>query len=174
METKFYTVKVMTQREKSISERLKNEMGRSQLTADIFVPTERVYFAKNGKKAYKEKVLWPGYIFVETANVSLLQVVLKSIPGNGGVLKDKAGQPSLISKVEIDKIKANVGKVEEEFVDLLHYVSGEEVKIIGGPFDGFKGVIEELKEKNKVKLNVLIFGRSTPVDLSLDQIEKII
>jgi transcriptional antiterminator NusG len=174
METKFYTVKVMTQREKSISERLKNEMGRSQLSADIFVPTERVYFAKNGKKAYKEKVLWPGYIFVETTNLPLLQVVLKSIPGNGGILKDKAGNPSLISKNEIDKIKSNVDKEEEELVDLLHYVAGEEVKIVGGPFDGFKGIIEELRDKNKVKLNVLIFGRSTPVDLSLNDIEKII
>ena len=174
METKIYTVKVQSQREKSISERLKTEMERGQVEGNIFVPTERVYFARNGKKAYREKTMYPGYVFVETTNLSLLQDVLKLVPGNTGILKTRSGDVSFMKKEEINKIKFDSTKIEEE-VDLYNFIIGETVQIIGGPFDKFRGTIEEInKEKGKVKLTVLIFGRATMVDLQLDQIEKIL
>ena len=64
--------------------------------------------------------------------------------------------------------------MKEDEYDTFNFVIGEEVTIIGGPFNGFKGAIDELnKEKRKVKVNVMIFGRSTPVDLTIDQIAKV-
>jgi len=176
MDSKLYTVKVQSNREKSLSERLKSEMNRYQVKGDIFVPVERVFFAKNGKKSFKEKIIYPGYIFVETEALSSLEYVLKSVPGNSGILRSKSGDPSLMKDQEIKWIKIKSDKdVEDEVVDLYHYVVGEEVQIIGGPFDKFVGKIEEIdNSRNKVKLNVLIFGRSTPVDLQLEQIQKVV
>ncbi len=174
METKWYTVKVQSNREKLISERIKLEMDRNGADITVIVPMEKVYFAKNGKKAHKEKILYPGYIFVETGSLGSLQEALKLVPGNSGILKSKTGEPSLLKKEEVDRMVADSNKPEKE-IDLYNYIIGEDVIIIGGPFDKFRGQIDEInKEKGKVKVNVLIFGRPTPVDLQIDQIEKII
>ena len=176
METKWYTVKVQSNREKSISERIKSEMTRIENEATVIVPMEKVYFAKNGKKAYREKIMYPGYIFVETNSLGSLQEALKFVPGTSGVLKSKTtGEPTILRKSEIDKILEDFNKAIVEDIDLYNFVVGEEVQVVGGPFDKFKGTIDEInKEKAKVKVCVMIFGRPTPVDLSLDQIEKII
>lgn len=171
---KWYTVKVMSNRERIVSERLKSEMDRNEVESKVIVPMEKVYFAKNGKKAHRDKIMYPGYIFVETASLAVLQEALKLVSNNSGILKSKTGEPSFLRQEEIDKMINDANKPEID-IDLLNFVVGENVKITGGPFDNFKGEIEEVnKEKGKVKVNVLIFGRSTPVDLQIDQIEKII
>lgn len=171
---KWYTVKVMSNRERIVSERLKSEMDRNEVESKVIVPMEKVYFAKNGKKAHRDKIMYPGYIFVETASLAVLQEALKLVSNNSGILKSKTGDPSFLRQEEIDKMINDANKPEID-IDLLNFVVGENVKITGGPFDNFKGEIEEVnKEKGKVKVNVLIFGRSTPVDLQIDQIEKII
>jgi transcriptional antiterminator NusG len=174
METKWYTVKVQSNREKIISERLKMEMTRSGADFNVVVPMEKIYFAKNGKKAHREKITYPGYIFIETASISSLQEVLKGIPGNSGVLKSKDGTPSMLKQNEIDKLVEDINKPESD-IDLYNFVVGELVSIVGGPFDTFKGEIDEInRDKGKVRVTVPIFGRPTPVDLQLDQIQKIL
>jgi transcriptional antiterminator NusG len=173
MEAKWYTVKVQPNRERSIADRVKIEMEKAGTYVNPLVPMEKVYFAKNGKKAHREKVIYPGYIFIESDNFSVLQEVLKYIPGNTGILRSKTGEPSLLKKSEVDKMIAD--NESKASVDLNAFTVGEIVSIIGGPFDKFKGTIEEVnKEKNKVKVNVLIFGRPTPVDLQMDQVQKVI
>jgi len=172
--TKWYTVKVMSNRERIVSERLKSEMDRNEVESKVIVPMEKVYFAKNGKKAHRDKIMYPGYIFVETASLAVLQEALKLVSNNSGILKSKTGEPSFLRQDEIDKMINDANKPEVD-IDFLNFVVGETVRINGGPFDNFKGEVEEInKEKGKVKVNVLIFGRSTPVDLQIDQIEKII
>jgi len=176
METKWYTVKVQSNREKIISERVKSEMARNGLEVNVIVPVEKIYFAKNGKKAHKERIMYPGYFFVESSNLGPLQEALKLVSGNTGILKSKTtGEPSTLKKSEIDKMLLDSNKSNDIDIDLYNFVVGEEVVIVGGPFDKFRGHIDELsKEKGKVKVSVPIFGRITPVDLQLDQIEKII
>ena len=176
METKskWYTVKVMSNRERIVSERLKAEMERNGTESKVIVPMEKIYFAKNGKKAHREKIMYPGYIFVETSSLGILQESLKIVSNNSGILKSKTGEPSFLKQSEIDKMLDEANKPERD-IDFFNFIVGENVKISGGPFDNFKGEIEEInKDKGKVKVNVLIFGRSTPVDLQIDQIEKII
>lgn len=174
MNSKWYTVKVQSNREKSISERIKYEMDKAGTNTNIVVPTERVYFAKNGKKAHKEKIMYPGYIFVESESLPVLQEVLKVVPGNSGIIKDKSGNPSLLKSSEVDKLIKSSDKSKDE-IDLDNFIHGENVSIIGGPFDKFKGTIEDINnEKGKVKVSVLIFGRPTIVDLTTEQITKII
>ena len=147
--TKWYTVKVMSNRERIVSERLKSEMDRNEVESKVIVPMEKVYFAKNGKKAHRVKIMYPGYIFVETASLAVLQDALKLVSNNSGILKSKTGEPSFLRQDEIDKMINDANKPEVD-IDFLNFVIG------------------------KVKVNVLIFGRSTPVDLQIDQIEKII
>jgi transcription termination/antitermination protein NusG len=174
MESKWYTVKVVSNREKEISEKLKYEVQRSGLTIKTLLPTERIYFAKNGKKTHREKVIYPGYIFVESESLAILQDVLKLIPGNSGILRSKTGEPSFLRKEEIDKM-LNETENPKSVINMTNFVIGETIMIVGGPFDKFKGDIEEInKDKGKVKVNVLIFGRSTRVDLNIEQIEKVI
>lgn len=175
MENKWYTVKVQSNREKFISDRIKSEMDRNGNESTVLVPTEKIYFAKNGKKVHTEKVLYPGYIFVETESLGALQEALKFVPGNSGILKSKTtGQPSFMRRSEIDKMIVDISKTDVD-IDIFNFVVGETVIIIGGPFDKFKGTIEEInKDKGKVKLNVMIFGRVTPIDMQLNQIEKIL
>lgn len=173
METKWYTIKVQSNREKSISDKIKFEIERGGNTANTLVPTERQYFAKNGKKAHREKIIYPGYIFVETESLASLQEAIKLVPGSTGVLKSKSGEPSLLKKDEIEKLLILANMKEDEY-DPFNFVVGEEVTIVGGPFNTFKGTIDELnKEKRKVKVSVMIFGRATPVDLTIDQITKL-
>lgn len=174
MEAKWYTVKVQSNREKIVSERLKMEMSRSGSSINIVVPMEKVYFAKNGKKVHRDKITYPGYIFIETSSVSTLQEVLKNVPGNSGILKSRDGQPSLLKQSEINKLIDDVNKPEVD-IDIYNFVIGEVISIVGGPFDTFKGEIDEInKDKGKVKVTVPIFGRPTPVDLQIDQIQKIL
>ena len=174
MESKWYTIKVQSNREKSILERLRTEAARDVVELVSIIPTERVFFSRDGKKAHRDKITYPGYIFIESDNLGYLQELLKKVPGTSGVLKDKSGNISLLRKSEVDKMMADSLKPEVN-IDLNTFVIGEKVMIIGGPFDKFKGSIDELnKEKGKVKVSVSIFGRITPVDLQYDQIEKII
>lgn len=176
METKWYTVKVQSNREKIISERVKSEMNRNGLEVNVIVPIEKQYFAKNGKKAHRDRIMYPGYIFIESSNLGPLQEALKMVPGSSGILKSKTtGEPSTLSKREIDKMLFDSNKPEATDIDLYNFIVGEDVMIVGGPFDKFKGTIDTInKERGKVSVSVPIFGRVTPVDLSLDQIEKIL
>lgn len=175
LETKtknWYTVKVQNNREKSVSERLKLDMMREfNEEVQFFIPTQGVLSVKNGKKVVKEQLLYPGYIFVETSSIDRINHLVKTTNGATNVLKDNKGTPIILKQSEIDRMlgekEANKESLESSFV------LGEKVKIINGPFANFNGKIEEMNvEKNRLKVEVLIFGRSTPVELTLVDITK--
>ena len=174
MDSKWYTVKVQPNRERTVSDRIKIEMTKKEMSINILVPIQKEYYAKNGKKTFKEKIMYPGYIFIESSNIATLQDILRNTPGTSGILKDKNGIPSQLRQSELDKmleVSIETAKVE----DVLNFVVGEQIQIISGPFDKFKGIIEEYnKDKSKVKVSVLIFGRSTMVDLTTEQITKVV
>lgn len=170
---KWYTIKVQTNHEKKVADRIRSEKLRNEnLINEVLVPTERKYFLKNGKKYHRETITFPGYIFISSSHPSELSQLLKQVPGTTGLLKNKSGDYQILKQIEVDKIVGDMSK-SIETADNPYYIIGEQVKINSGPFGGFKGSIEELNmEKQKVKVSVLIFGRSTPVDLELIQIEK--
>jgi transcriptional antiterminator NusG len=173
MESKWYTVRVQSNRERFVSEKIKMEYSRNGEDINVLVPTEKQFYLKNGKKAFKDRVMFPGYIFVESANTERLQEALKVIPGNTGLLKNKSGEFAVLKQHEIDKMVTD--DEHNKSVDLSNtFILGEVVKILGGPFDGFRGSVEEIHpDKSKVKVHVSIFGRATPVDLNMDQIVKL-
>jgi transcriptional antiterminator NusG len=172
IDKKWYTVKVQNNRENSVSDKLKTEMIRDfNEDVNVLIPTKTVSSVKAGKIKHKQQVMYPGYIFVETASVDKVLHFVKVINGMSGVLKDPQGNPIVMRKSEIEKMAGIIEEVNKTSKDL--YVLGEEVTVINGPFSTFRGKIQSIDyEKDKIKLEVSIFGRATIVDLTLADISK--
>ena len=172
-ETNFYTVKVRNNYEKIVADKIDMEMNeRLKRDIKIIIPMERVFSAKNGKKVFKEKILYPGYIFVETTNVGDLISVVRETTGATNVLKDKEGHFITLRKSEVDKIIHSDEEIKAPVSDEL-YVKGESVRILTGPFAELDAQIDEINlETKRVRLLVSIFKKLTPVDLDLDEITK--
>lgn len=178
-EKKWYSLRVISGKEKKIQERILLEIERSEWKEFVFsvvVPTEKVYKIRNGKKVMQERNLLPGYILIEAFGSKL----------NGDVAKHIADMPNVIhflgkeQPIPMTQAEANrlLGKVDEstESGETLSepFLIGETVKIIDGPFAEFVGDIQEVnEEKKKLKVIVKIFGRGTEVELNFMQVEKI-
>ncbi|MCS6821362.1 MAG: transcription termination/antitermination protein NusG [Microscillaceae bacterium] len=180
---KWYVVKAVSGQEKKAKSYLETEIKRRKLedyVPQILIPTEKVYEIRNGKKVQRERSSFSGYIFVN-ADLSHKEVmpVITSIPGILGFL---GGEKSGISKEPIplraSEISRILGKVEEDIQKgetlQVPFIVGEEVVITDDAFKGFKGVIEEVfEDRKKLKVVVAIFGRSTPMELSYAQVQKV-
>jgi transcriptional antiterminator NusG len=172
--TTWYTIKVQANRERYVAERLKLEAEKEGFKnlKQVVVPMEKVYYVKDGKKMSRDKITYPGYIFVEVEDIGEFQWILRQIRGNSGLLKDRAGNPIPIKESEINHILDQIKERNE--IDQTKYIVGEKVKISNGAFAGFHSTIEEINsDKNKVRLSVSIFGRITYLELELSQIDKI-
>lgn len=170
---KWYVVRAQANREKSVAERLIKESEKGDLQGklgQVIVPMEKSFFLKNGKKVMREKVMFPGYVFVETNAIGELKYHLKGMNGATGFLTNRGGEIQPLSKDEVNKM---LGAHEEAqaVTTETNFIIGEEIKVMDGPFNGFVGTIDEIKDQ-KVKVSVLIFGRKTPIELSLIQIDK--
>lgn len=137
----------------------------------VLVPIENSYYMKDGKKVKREKVMFPGYIFVESSHPSELKEFLKSVNGASGFLTSISGEIQALSEREVNRM---LGIQEEsKQKDIINpYMIDEEVLIIDGPFNSMKGTIDEIVDE-KVKISVSIFGRKTPIELNVFQISKI-
>lgn len=146
----------------------------------IFVPIKDVSVVKGGKKTIQHKKMFPGYILLEMdldkQHWKEVYALIKNINGvSGFVGANKIKKPHSLPMEEAQKMLQVSGeKKTGETVRENIYTTGESVKIVDGPFDTFNGTIEEIDvEKGRLKVMVGIFGRSTPVELDFDQVEKI-
>jgi transcriptional antiterminator NusG len=171
----WYAVRTMNNVENKVKERIIKEVESNNLTnlvSQIMIPTEKVVSSKNGKKVLKERALYPGYIFIETSAIGEMARILKGIDGTPGFVRTRDGSITPMKKREIDQIIESQKITDEKKISDI-YTIGEEVVVIDGAFSSFKGIIQKIdQEKEKVKLDVYIFGRSTPVDLTFSQIRK--
>ncbi len=169
---KWYIVRAQSNKERNVAERITNESLKGDLMGKVgrvLVPTENTFYMKNSKKVKREKVLYPGYIFVETNAIGELKYFLKGMNGASGFLTNRAGEILPLSENEINRM---IGQQEEAKIEVeTPFIIGEEVKIIDGPFSSMVGKIEAINEQ-KIKLNVSIFGRITPLELNITQIDK--
>jgi transcriptional antiterminator NusG len=171
---KWYIVRAQSNREKSVSERIIKDGEKGDLIGKIgqvIVPTEKSFHLKNGKKVQREKVMFPGYIFVETSAVGELKYYLKAVNGATGFLTNRGGDIQSLTQAEVDRMLGIQKQKEEVAEQFDHFISGESVKVLEGPFTGFTGTVESIKDQ-KVKVEVMIFGRKNLVELSALQIEK--
>lgn len=174
-EMKWYVIRTQSNREKSVTERLIKESQSGELVGKVgkvIIPIEKVIeLDKKGKRVEKEKIMLPGYIFLETNSLGELKYFLKGVKGTSGFLAERNGSIQSLTEEEVDKM---MGKHKEASnVDSLLFMTGEEVVITEGPFTSMKAVIEDIKDQ-KVTLTVSIFGRKTPLTLELSQINKML
>jgi len=150
---------------------------------DVKVPSEEVVEVKDGKKRTQTKKFLPGYILIEMdlpeadMGWKLPCSKIKKIHGVTGFVgtpADRKPQPLTGDEARAILQKSGEIKGERSVRTRQTFTAGEQVKIIDGPFESFTGTIEEVnQEKNKLKVMVGIFGRNTPVEVDLLQVEKI-
>jgi transcriptional antiterminator NusG len=174
--SKWYVLRVATNKERSIGEKLKKESEVGDLMGkltNVIVPIENTFILKNGKKVIKEKVKFASYIFVETPAVAELKYFLKGMNGVTGFLTNRAGDILPLTQAEVNRMVGDYEeskKVTEEDINL--YIPGEQVSILDGPFSTFQGKVESVKG-DKVKVEVSVFGRVSLVELPITQIDKV-
>ncbi|MDR2028691.1 MAG: transcription termination/antitermination protein NusG [Treponema sp.] len=152
-----------------------------EVVRDVKVPSEEVVEIKDGKKRNLIRKFLPGYILVEMDLPDLSWKAacskIKKIPGVTGFVgtpADKKPQPLTGDEARGILQKSGEIKGERSVRSRQSFAAGEQVKIIDGPFESFTGTIEEVnQEKNKLKVMVGIFGRNTPVEVDLLQVEKL-
>ena len=176
---KWYVVRAVSGQENKVKTYIETEtarLGMADYISQVLVPTEKVVQVKEGKKIAKEKVYFPGYIMIEANLTGEIPHIIKSIPGVIGFLGEtKGGDAVPLRQSEVNRMLAKVDElsVKEDTVS-IPYSTGETVKVIDGPFNGFNGTIEKVnEEKRKLEVMVKIFGRKTPLELSFMQVEKV-
>jgi transcriptional antiterminator NusG len=182
--TKYYALRVVSGKERKVKEQLDKEISRNgwlPLIKQVFLPMEKIYTVKSGKKVMREKNLYPGYLFLEVFEGKLNDDIVQYITNVSNVMhfltdgKGSKGNIISLRKTEVNKMLGKVDEMQEQGVTMSEpYIVGETIKIIEGPFNDFNGIIEEVNdEKKKLKVTVKIFGRSTPVELNYMQVEKL-
>jgi transcription termination/antitermination protein NusG len=158
--------------ERNIVERI-NRAGMQSKFGRILVPMEEVVEIKNGQKKTTERKFFPGYVLVEMVMDDDSWHLVKHTNKVTGFVGGAKNRPAPISEAEVMKIVSQMQEGSEKPRHKVEFVVGEYVRVKDGPFTDFNGTVEDVNyEKNKVRVAVTIFGRSTPVELEFSQVEK--
>lgn len=175
---KWYSLRVISGKEKKIKERLDTEIQRngwSEVIAQILVPSEKIYKIRGGKKMIYEKNILPGYILVEANPEKFNGEVVQAIAGMQNVINFLGGNaPIPMRDAEANRMLGRVDESQSAGESLSEpFIIGETVKIVDGAFKEFIGEVQEInEERKKIKVIVKIFGRGTEVELNFLQVEK--
>lgn len=157
---------------RSLEERVKR-YGMENSFGQILVPTEEVVEMRGGQQRKSERKFFPGYVLVQMDMTDETWHLVKDVPKVMGFIGGTGDKPAPITDKEADSILQRVQEGVEKPRPKVLFEPGEVVRVIDGPFNDFNGVVEEVDyEKSRLKVSVLIFGRSTPVDLEFGQVEK--
>ena len=171
----WYTLRVISGKEKTIEENIMYECDNSDVTdlvKEIFVPFEKVVEVRNNKKKIKEKMFFPGYILIQMEMTKKSKYTVENTPGVMSFVGPKGKPPVPLRDSEVKRIFGEVASKEGREKLITPFKKGDYVKVIAGPFIDFSGVVDEVNdEKQKVKIEISIFGRPTPVELDYIQVE---
>ncbi|MCS3904582.1 transcriptional antiterminator NusG [Methylohalomonas lacus] len=157
---------------RSLQERIKRN-GLEDKFGRILVPTEEVVEMRDGQKRKSERKFFPGYVLVQMEMDDETWHLVKECPRVLGFIGGTSDQPAPISDAEADQILQRVEDSSDKPKPKVLFEPGEVVRVNDGPFTDFNGVVEEVNyEKSRLRVAVLIFGRSTPVELEFSQVEK--
>lgn len=150
-----------------------NREGLSDCMQDVLIPVEDVVEVKRGKKHIKKRKLFPGYVFVRMKATEPVLKQIRRLPNLARFVGGIGGSgPVPVTDAEIGRIRVFMTETKEK--PKIIYEVGETVRIINGPFMDFNGTILEMDvDRGRLKIQVEIFGRATPVDLDFDQVEKV-
>ncbi|HZF98438.1 MAG TPA: transcription termination/antitermination protein NusG [Pseudoxanthomonas sp.] len=182
---RWYVVHAYSGFEKSVAQALRDRIVRNEMQdhfGDVLVPTEEVVEMRSGQKRRSERKFFPGYVLVqiETHDEGGIPRIdnkswhmVKETSKVLGFIGGTADRPLPITDPEADAILQRVQDGVEKPRPKVLFEPGQMVRVTEGPFNDFNGVVEEVNyEKNRLRVAVLIFGRSTPVELEFGQVEK--
>lgn len=176
MSKRWYVVHAYSGYEKKVALALKERIELHEMQehfGDVLVPTEEVVEMRGGQKRRSERKFFPGYVLVQMDLNDEAWHLVKETPRVMGFIGGKADKPAPITDKEADAILQRVDDSVDKPRPKTLFEPGEMVRVTDGPFNDFNGVVEEVNyEKNKLRVAVLIFGRSTPVELDFSQVEK--
>ena len=176
MAKRWYVVHAYSGYEKKVMLALQERIslsGMEDLFEEILVPTEEVLEMRGGQKRKSERKFFPGYVLVHMELNDATWHLVKDTPRVMGFIGGTAEKPAPITDAEADKILQRMEDSEDTPTHKIIYEPGELFRITDGPFNDFTGSVEEVNyDKSRLRVAVLIFGRSTPVELEFGQVEK--
>lgn len=176
MSMRWYVVHAYSGFEKSVQRALKERIERAGMQdrfGEILVPVEEVVEMKGGQKSISERKFFPGYVLVQMEMNDDTWHLIKNTPKVTGFVGGSAMKPTPISEKEVEAILHQIQEGVEKPRPKVLFEVGEAVRVTEGPFKDFHGTVEDVNyDKSKLRVSVLIFGRSTPVELDFSQVEK--
>ena len=173
---KWYIIHSYSGFERKVKESLESRVaafGLQDKIGKVLIPTESVTEVRGGKKYTSERMFYPGYVLVEMDMDDHVWHVVKSTPRVTGFV-GTGQQPTPLSEEEVQHIVYKVADSREKPKLKVKFEKNESVRITEGPFASFTGIVDEVNEdRETLKVMVTIFGRSTPVELEFNQVEKV-
>jgi len=176
MALQWYVVHAYSGFENQVKRALEERVARADMGAmfgEILVPTEEVVEMREGTKRRSERKFFPGYVLVQMEMNDDTWHLVKDAPKVMGFIGGTSDKPAPITEQEANSILQRVQEGVDKPRPKVLFEAGEVVRVTDGPFNDFNGVVEEVNyEKSRLRVSVLIFGRSTPVELEFGQVEK--
>jgi len=173
---KWYIIHSYSGFERKVKESLETRVqafGLQDKIGRVLIPTEAVTEVRGGKKYTSERMFYPGYVLVEMDMDDHVWHVVKATPRVTGFV-GTGQQPTPLSDEEVQHIVYRVDEARDKPKLKVKFEKNESVRITEGPFASFTGIVDEVNEdRETLKVMVTIFGRSTPVELEFNQVEKV-
>ncbi|MBL0338887.1 MAG: transcription termination/antitermination protein NusG [Rhodospirillaceae bacterium] len=176
MALRWYVIHVYSGFERKVAASIQEQAQKKDMRdkfAEILIPTEEVIEVRRGAKVSAERKFFPGYVLIKMDLSDETWHLVKSTPKVTGFLGSR-DRPSPISEDEAMRILTQMKEGVERPKHSVSFEIGEQVRVTDGPFTTFSGMVEGVDlEKNRLRVAVSIFGRSTPVELEYSQVEKV-
>ncbi|HJN37190.1 MAG TPA: transcription termination/antitermination protein NusG [Gammaproteobacteria bacterium] len=174
---RWFVVRVSTGYEEKVKNTILLAVQQAKMTdgiGDCLVPTEEIIEMKAGVKRKTRRKFFPGYVLIQLDMNDDLWHLIRRLPNVLGFVGGTQDKPMPITNKEAKAILDRMmDATEGQSKPKISYELGEVVRVMDGPFSDFTGVIEDINyDKSRLVVSVLIFGRSTPVELEFNQVEK--
>ena len=177
MAMRWYVVQAYSGFEQQVKRSLLERINREGLTdrfGQVLVPTEEVVEMRDGQKRKSDRKFFPGYVLVQMEMDNDTWYLVRNVPKVLGFIGGTSDKPAPISEKEAQAILQRVQDGVDKPRPKVLYEPGEMVRVNEGPFNDFEGVVEEVNyEKSRLRVGVMIFGRTTPVELEFSQVDKV-
>ena len=173
---RWYVVQAYSGFEQQVRRSLLDRINRENLAdrfGQVLVPTEEVVEMRDGQKRKSDRKFFPGYVLVQMEMDNETWHLVRETPKVLGFIGGTSDKPAPISEKEAQIILQRVQDGVDKPKPKVLYEPGEMVRVTDGPFNDFEGMVEEVNyEKSRLRVGVMIFGRTTPVELEFSQVEK--
>jgi len=174
---KWYIIHTYSGRELKVADMIQKQVEKQNfqtLFGEVLVPMEEYTVKRKGKSIKKSRVLFPGYIMIEMDLNDETWSLVKNTTGVTGFVGMENNRPKALTDSEVNTMLKRVEDAKKQVIVQIPFKEGDPITVIGGPFSGFNGVVDEIyAERGKVKVMVVVFERSTPVELDIHLVERV-